>query len=1104
MSALVDLVNHGILPFVGRAEESTRLLRFWRETLGAQGLRAFLVVGEAGVGKSRLAAYVQKLVGEGKGAVVHARLYPESSTSIAPILAEAIASADAELHLLRSDPEETIGDVAAALRRLCRLRPTLVIIEDVHLLEGEALRETARLLGSLTDETLSLLCFARPVELSVRSVLQPWLVQEMMLEGLGKDDLSTLWTDLFGGASPNRELTRLGQITRGNPLALRTVLRALLPPPSHDRQSNALVINEEMLGTALDRKVDLLSEGMVAHLTDQERSWSERLAALGEVFSRSAAEAIIEDCDQVIERLLFGGVIARPIAPPISLQGISAPEDLFAFTHSLLHDYLIGRGNIDVTALVRAIVAGVPLHSFAPLTIAQERSYELELAESEVEGFVERMRTMVSRLITTPDWRIALRACDAADRLVTACRRMLEPDLAHTLELDVRSMRISTFLRNAFSQPDEFASLLDPLLAGTIDPATPKRGELRIFALHHALYLTVIRSWETSFDSEREVYWREIHEIVARWPELRASPTYALALVGTAQAAGGRNLVRLKEMVEEKLAEIDRDETINADLRRRLREKALVFFVNDFTTVEEQNTRFRQLDELEESPHVDRPSLMIRRLAIMTQTGWIDRAMATIENALPYFERREQYRNAFSTRVHLLCCRGLLGDDLDEIRRQAEQMLASYNQPASSGARELVGVELSTIGFLRLDLQWLDRLLEEYSDTHYGDGFRVTRRALAMLEDDPVAGLELQTNESEGWTGIVAAVRDGAFDAESEQIARVDAMFAGTILRLIDVANRLQYLLFLDGATAAHPGTPVAREIDAIVRRQVIEIMNWLRERELGTPILALVKYFGRHFSKKESTTWRGRGGVMEKRRREEREASDRRTSKIRLTMFGMIQATLPSGEIVPIRGARLSTMLALMAVDRMLKEPLGAREFRHLAAGGEEDPEHARKTMNAAVFRLRDMLGVDSILTDEETPQLNLDALDVDIVTADRLLRDTAEALRDGSLLRARSALLDALELARGDVPFPSLYEEMFEAARDDFEFRLRDSILKVSKRLLREEDMGSAEEILRRSLAFMPEDEEVAEMLCDILEATGRQIESRRIKLRMEIDME
>lgn len=1103
MGTLVDLVNHGILPFVGREEESARLVRFWRETLDAQGLRAFLVVGEAGVGKSRLAAHIERLVGEGKGAVVHARLYPESSTSIAPILAEAITSADADLRLLRSDPEENIGDVAAALRRLCRLRPTLVIIEDVHLLEGEALRETARLLGSLTDETLSLLCFARPVELPVRSVLQPWLVQEMMLEGLGGDELSTLWTDLFGGASPNGELTRLRQVTRGNPLALRTVLRALLPA-SRDRLSADLVVNAEMLAAALDRNVDLLSEGMVAHLTDQERSWSERLAALGEVFSRSAARAIVENADQAIERLLFGGIIARPIAPPASLQGTSAPEDLFAFTHSLLHDYLIGRGNIDVTPLVRAIIDGAPLYSFVPLTIIQERGEELELDSSEIEAFVERMRTMVSHLITTPDWRIALRACDAADRLVAACNRAMEPEPGRTLELEVRSMRISTFLRNAFSQPDELARLLDPLLAGTVDPATPKRGELRIFALHHALYLTVIRSWETSFDTEREEYWREIHEIVTRWPELRATRTYALALIGTAQAAGARNLVRLKEMVEEKLEEIDRDETIDADLRRQLREKALVFFVNDFTTVEERDLRMRQLEELEASPHVDRPSLMIRRLAIMTQTGWIDKAMTTIENALPYFERREQHRNAFSTRVNLLSCRGLMGEDLEEIAREADRMLTSYNQPASSGARELVGAELSTIGFLRLDLEWLDRFLEEYSNTHYGDQFRSTRRILSMLDDDPLAGLELLADGNEEWNGIAAAIRDGAFDREKERIAVIESVFTGPILRLIDIANRLQNLLLLNAATERHSGTPVAKVIDAIVRRQVVDILNWLRERDLAPSILAVVKRFGRHFSKKELTTWRGRAGVMEKRRKEEREARERRTSKIRLTMFGTIQATLPSGEIVPIRGARLSTMLALMAVDRMLKEPLGVREFRHLAAGGEEDPEHARKTMNAAVFRLRDLLGVESILTDEETPRLNLDALDVDIVTADRLLRDAAEALRDGSLLRARSALLDALELARGDVPFPSLYEEMFEAAREDFEFRLRDSILKVSKRLLREEDMVSAEEILRRSLAFMPEDEEVAEMLCELLEQTGRQIESRRIRMRMEMEVE
>jgi len=51
---LLDFLNHGILPFVGRDSELERLVRFWSSTIDAGGLRTALLVGEAGIGKSRL------------------------------------------------------------------------------------------------------------------------------------------------------------------------------------------------------------------------------------------------------------------------------------------------------------------------------------------------------------------------------------------------------------------------------------------------------------------------------------------------------------------------------------------------------------------------------------------------------------------------------------------------------------------------------------------------------------------------------------------------------------------------------------------------------------------------------------------------------------------------------------------------------------------------------------------------------------------------------------------------------------------------------------------------------------------------------------------
>ena len=125
---------------------------------------------------------------------------------------------------------------------------------------------------------------------------------------------------------------------------------------------------------------------------------------------------------------------------------------------------------------------------------------------------------------------------------------------------------------------------------------------------------------------------------------------------------------------------------------------------------------------------------------------------------------------------------------------------------------------------------------------------------------------------------------------------------------------------------------------------------------------------------------------------------------------------------------------------------------------------------------------------------------MEVDILRADSLLRRTLAALRERSLVRAYPLLREALELARGDVPFPSLYDPFFEAVREDFEFRLRSAILAVGRGLLAEGDAAAAETILRRGYMALPEDEEIGDFLREALIAQGKHVEAERLKAMAE----
>jgi DNA-binding SARP family transcriptional activator len=216
--------------------------------------------------------------------------------------------------------------------------------------------------------------------------------------------------------------------------------------------------------------------------------------------------------------------------------------------------------------------------------------------------------------------------------------------------------------------------------------------------------------------------------------------------------------------------------------------------------------------------------------------------------------------------------------------------------------------------------------------------------------------------------------------------------------------------------------------------------------------------------------------------------------------MLGTIEVHRPGHEPIRPRGARLRTVLGLMVANAMLQKRLGYREFCQLAAGGEDDPERARKMTSMAVLRLRESVGDDFLRANAETPELDLDRVGVDLLDADRLLRQSLRDARAGDLKRALPLLLEAFALIGAEVPFPKLYDDFFEALRADFDFNLRETAIEVGSGLLHEGDPAGAEEVLHRAYDAMPEDEEIADLLCQSLERQGKRVDAERVRKRVD----
>jgi len=314
-----DLPKRGQeLPFVGRKPELAVLGDAWRRVLGDRCCELVTIVGEAGIGKSRLVAewlrglearVVQgRCLPYGRGITYwpvvevlrQLGLVPEDArvaTGIRSLLGESEA---------RVGSEELAWAVRKTLEQAAAGEPLMVVFDDIH--HGEEtfldLIEHVALLSS--GASILLLCMARP-ELTER---RPSWPVALRLEPLSDEQVEKLIRPASLSLRP-----QIVRAAGGNPLFVSEMLAlrgGFQVPPTL----------QALLAARLDQ------------LEPAERRVLECGAVEGEIFHRSAVHALAPDQPQLSHQLasLVRKGLIRPAMPQIE------EEDAFRFRHLLIRD----------------------------------------------------------------------------------------------------------------------------------------------------------------------------------------------------------------------------------------------------------------------------------------------------------------------------------------------------------------------------------------------------------------------------------------------------------------------------------------------------------------------------------------------------------------------------------------------------------------------------------------------------------------------------------------------------------------------------------------------------------------------------------------------
>jgi tetratricopeptide (TPR) repeat protein len=305
--------------FVGRERELALVRAGWERAHSDARCELLTVVGEAGVGKSRLVAEALALI---DCRAVGGRCLPYGEGITYWPLVEVLkqlqtlpsdpAAAAANRSLLgESDDGTSAEEIAWAFRKLLEEQaPLVVLFDDIQWAEETFLDlvEAAALLTR--DAPLLLLCMARP-ELIER---RPTWPAPVSLEPLAADEAEELLPDTF-----DHELrARIARSAGGNPLFLTEMVA---------------MAGEAGGEVAVPGTLQALLAARLDQLEPHERSVLERGAVEGEIFHRGAVQALSSN-GQVTPKL--AALVRKGLIRPDKAQ--LPGEDAFRFHHLLLRD----------------------------------------------------------------------------------------------------------------------------------------------------------------------------------------------------------------------------------------------------------------------------------------------------------------------------------------------------------------------------------------------------------------------------------------------------------------------------------------------------------------------------------------------------------------------------------------------------------------------------------------------------------------------------------------------------------------------------------------------------------------------------------------------
>ena len=359
-------------PIVGREQELTRLSDCWAKAASGTG-QVIIVSGEAGIGKSRIAMAAVEIASQQKYIRLTYQCSPYHADSpFYPVMQQisfaarfentdntdikldklesllgqnhddlklmaSLMGLDAQNRYgaLESNPAQQRAQTMQMFVRLLieqsRIKPVLMVYEDLHWIDPTSLELLETLLDTIGDQRIMILATARPT-FDYGFGGHP-IVTRFTLSRLGREQVAAIAAKLTGGKSLPGEIVKIiGQRTDGVPLFVEELTKTILESGALKEQGDHYTLEGPLSAIVIPTT---LHDSLMARLDRLQpiKEVAQTAACIGREFRHDLLEKISPLSDVELMVALDGLIKAELIYR----RGLP-PEATYLFKHALVRD----------------------------------------------------------------------------------------------------------------------------------------------------------------------------------------------------------------------------------------------------------------------------------------------------------------------------------------------------------------------------------------------------------------------------------------------------------------------------------------------------------------------------------------------------------------------------------------------------------------------------------------------------------------------------------------------------------------------------------------------------------------------------------------------